>query len=239
MINRILIAALVLICSCNSTNTQNVNNGLTTKESNSMANGFFSSIKELNLPISYAYFTDYLTKVDKENDYSPYLINAKMLIGKNIYFCESFEISALQNCKVYSFNTEKEITSLIEGTESGTLIIPIFKTTVCNCIILGYLSYVQGETDTKFASIKIRAYTKEGALLSNEPLSLFYVGGGEGGDFMIKSSINNDCIITMKRTDRTDLKETTSGDIEHSDKPQITKETHSFKISESGINEIK
>jgi len=239
MINRIFIAALILICSCNSTNTQIVKSGLTTNESNSMTNVFFSSIKELNLPISYADFTDYLTKVDNGSDYSPYLINPKMLIGKYIYFCESFEISALQSCKVYTVNTEKEITSLIEGTESGTLIIPIFKSTVCNCIILGYLSYAQGETDTKFASIKLRAYTKEGAMLTNEPLSLFYAGGGEGGDVLIKSSINSNCTITMNRTDRTDLKETSSGDIEHSDKPQITKETHAFKISENGINELK
>ncbi len=234
MTNRLLIAATILISCCNSTNTTN-NTGVTNENKAPVSNNnFFSSIKELSVPVSYTDFTGYLTKVDKEDEFSTYLINTKMLRGKNIYLCNSFEISDLQNSKAYTFETNEEIASFIDRLVSGspeTLLIPLFKVTECNSIILGYLTYIM-EDDSKFASIELQVYKKDGALLTKEPLTLFYVGGGEDGNVLIKSSITSNCTIIMNRIDRT------SGNIE-SDKPKITKETTTFKISESGINKVK
>ncbi len=243
MKTQILILITLFLFSCNSTNTQNK----TISEANESSptvfnNNFFSSVKELSLPVSCNDFIEYFKKVDNEDAFAPYVINTNRLIGKNIYFSESIELSALQNCSPYTPKSEKEITTLIDEKGSDnpeSLIIPLFKVTTCNAVVLGYLTYVQGEVDSKFASIELQGYNKNGDLLTEHPITFFYVGGGEGGNVLIKSSISSSCIITMDRTDRSYSKETESGDIEYLDEPLITKETQTFKISESGINEIK
>jgi len=188
---------------------------------------FLSMIPEKELPIEVNNFKDYLIESQPKEEYSTFKLNKNKLNGHHVFYTKDSNINSILRAPKEKF-TEKSLENIImdpfQNEKFEEIFIPIFKVEVDNTFMIAYLTYIRGEVEEYFAAIEMNLYSLKGDKISNKPIKLLYIGGGDLGLVSINSSISKDRTITEIRQNIIYTYSTEEGDIEYYDDPKIEKQ---------------